>query len=224
VLQYLRSLLQHRTRLTFIFTGAHRLEEMGHDYWSVFFNIALYRRVSFLRREEAVRLIRDPVADALDIEKQAVDEIIRLTRGHPYFIQLICWALVNHCNAQKRNAATIDDVNQAVREILAAGEAHFAYIWTQAQGIERLALAGLANASHPNNRWTQPGKILETLSASGAEGIQRKELVHALDHLVAMEVLETAPRGSLRYRFQVEVLRLWVEETKSIASILERGQ
>ena len=45
---YLRHLMQHGNGLNFIFVGTRRLEEMTTDYWSVLFNIALYRKISFL--------------------------------------------------------------------------------------------------------------------------------------------------------------------------------
>lgn len=224
LLSYFRSLIQHRRQLVFMFTGTHRLEEMSHDYWSILFNIALYRRVSFLSPVEATRLIRQPVAGALDIDELAVEKIINLTSGHPYFIQLICWALVNHCNAHQRNYATINDINDAVQEILTSGEAHFAYIWQQAADPERLALAGLAHTLQPGKAWARPAEILETLAAGGVSQTQRTTLVEVLDRLVAQEILEVAQEGALRYRFQIQVLQLWVQTTKSIAAVIERGQ
>jgi AAA+ ATPase superfamily predicted ATPase len=224
LLGYFRSLVQHRDGLTFIFTGTHRLEEMSHDYWSILFNIALYRRVSFLTPADAVRLIRQPVAGSLDVDDLAVEKIINLTGGHPYFIQLICWAMVNHCNAQERNYATINDVNDVVQEILMSGEAYFAYIWQQASTLDRLALAGLAHTLQPGKAWARPAEILATLVDGGDTQTQRTVLVDALDRLVTREVLEVAREGTLRYRFQIEVLRLWVQATKSIAALVERRQ
>jgi WD40 repeat protein/AAA+ ATPase superfamily predicted ATPase len=224
LLGYFRSLMQHRDRVVFIFTGTHRLEEMSHDYWSILFNIALYRRVSFLSTADAAQLIRKPVAGALDVDELAVEKIINLTSGHPYFIQLTCWALVNHCNTQRRNYATINDVNDAVQEMLTTGEAYFAYIWQQATEDERLALTGLAHTLRPGKAWARPSEILETLAAAGDTQTQRASLVDVLDQLVAQEVLEVTREGRLRYRFQLEVLRLWIEVTKPVAVLVERGQ
>ncbi|MGB0385964.1 MAG: CARDB domain-containing protein [Ardenticatenaceae bacterium] len=222
LLGYFRSLMQHRERLVFLFIGTHRLEEMSHDYWSILFNIALYRRVSFLKEAEAVRLIRQPVAGKLDVDELAVEKIMRLTSGHPYFIQLICWSLVNYCNAQQRNYATINDVNATVQEILMSGQAHFAYIWQQAPPSQRLALAGVAHTLQPGKMWARPVEILATLAASGDTQTERSTLTKSLDHLAQQQVLECATEGVLRYRFQIEVLRLWVKQSKSVALLLER--
>ncbi len=227
---YFRSLLQHRERLTFIFSGAHRLEEMGQDYWSVLFNVALYHRISFLSPSETARLIREPVAGALDVDELAVEKITRLTNGHPYFVQLLCWALVNHCNAHKHSYATINDVNDVLQEILTAGTAHLAYVWQQADDAERLALAGLAHTLRPDKSfdaahdksWARPVEILETLAAGGATGVQQSELIKTLDALAAQEIIQTAQHGALRYRFQLAVLGLWVARTQSVGALVER--
>ncbi len=223
LLNYFRSLIQHRHRLVFIFTGTHRLEEMSHNYWSILFNLALYRRVSFLTPADTAKLIRAPVAGTLDIDALAVEKIIALTSGHAYFTQLICWALVNHCNANERNYATLNDVNDALQEILASGEAHFAYIWQQADPTERLALAAVAHTIRPGKDWARPAEILETLADGGGQ-MSQAALVDLLDRLTRQDVLESASDGALRYRFQIEVLRLWVEATKSVTALVERGK
>jgi hypothetical protein len=225
ILQYLRSLIQHRTKLVFIFTGAHELIELTQDYWSVFFNIALYKRISFLTSDEAARLIKEPVANVLDIADEAVHQIIELTHAHPFFTQLVCWALVNHCNIFKRSNATIEDVNAVVEEIMPMGEPHFAFIWRQTPGLERLAMACLAQSVAKdfqiNKGWATTDEIVSILPAGTISKFKRKELVHALDQLVMRDVLENS-KDPLRYRFQIELLRLWVKQTQSINDVIER--
>ena len=224
ILGYFRSLMQHSQVLILLFTGTHRMEELSHDYWSVFFNIALYRRISYLKPGEAEHLIRDPVSSLLDYDPLAVEKIIGLTNGHPYFIQLLCWALVNHCNQKMRNYATLNDVNEVLNDILTTGETHFAYIWQQAAPQERLIMAALASNLQTEKNWIRPPELLEHLVANGlTEAMSQENLIAILDELTRKEILESAKDGALRYRFQVEILRLWVAMNKSIAAQLERG-
>ncbi|MGD8857876.1 MAG: AAA family ATPase, partial [Chloroflexota bacterium] len=138
---YLRHLMQHGEGISFIFSGTHRLEEMGTDYWSVLFNSALYRYVSFLDTDSAQKLIRDPVAPNLVYDDIALDKILRVTAGHPYFLQLVCYTLVNRANQRKSSYITISDVNSAIEEMLRLGEVHFAYIWQRSTFPERALLA-----------------------------------------------------------------------------------
>lgn len=223
LLGYVRSLIQHRSGLVFIFTGTHRLEEMSRDYWSIFFNITLYQRVSFLNTDEAQRLIRHPVANALDVDDLVVEKMVALTHAHPYFLQLLCWALVNHANAQRRNYATVNDINDVLSEILASGEPYFAYIWQQAAHTERLALCGLAHAVQPGKTWVRPDEILEILVANGDQRTQRDELLNILDILAEREVLIVSREGALRYCFQIELLRQWIAHNKAVSILVERG-
>jgi len=222
LLDYFRSLMQHREHLVFIFTGTHRLEEMSHEYWSILFNIALYRRINFLDTGDARKLIRKPVSDYLSIDDLVVEKITDLTSGHPYFTQLICWALVNHCNDRQRNYATINDINDVIEEILTTGKAHFAYIWHQSAGNERLVLAGIAHLARSGRSWVRPDEILDLLEKEGAF-ITHNELIAILDRFVSQEVLEQSTEGYLRYRFEIELLRLWIDKNNSVTSLIEKG-
>ncbi len=108
IFPFLRHLMQHSPRLGFIFVGTHRLETLSRDYWSIFFNAALYKRVAFLSQAAARALIVEPVAGyGLAYDELAVDKPLRVTAGHPYFLQLTCHALVNHANRQRRGYLTI---------------------------------------------------------------------------------------------------------------------
>jgi hypothetical protein len=63
---------------------------------------------------------------------------------------------------------------------------------------------------------------LETLADAGGQR-SSSALVDLLDQLTRQDVLESASEGPLRYRFQIDVLRLWVEATKSVTALVERG-
>ncbi|MEJ2208023.1 MAG: hypothetical protein P8129_03185, partial [Anaerolineae bacterium] len=47
IFAFLRNLMQHEPRLDFVFSGTHKLEELGAEYWSILFNIAAYKRITF---------------------------------------------------------------------------------------------------------------------------------------------------------------------------------
>jgi archaellum biogenesis ATPase FlaH len=221
-LGYLRSMVQHRSRFVFMFTGTHRLEEMSQDYWSILFNIALYRQVSYLNEAEAVALIRGPVREALTVDDIAVEKILRLTHRHPYFIQLMCWALVNQCNERSRNYATINDVNDALEQILTTGEGHFAYIWQQISSREQLALGLLAHTLRGGVSWARLDDMLVQLAEVSGDALDRDTMLQVLDRLVQQDIIDVASEGVLRYRFRLEVLQQWITRTKSIALLVER--
>ena len=60
IFEFLRHLMQHFTRLNFIFSLGSGLEEMAKDY-AFLFSVSLYRRISFLEPAAARELITRPV-------------------------------------------------------------------------------------------------------------------------------------------------------------------
>ena len=155
IFPYLRHLIQHGEQLAFIFAGTHEIEELIGDYWSVLFNIAVYKKVSFLKREEAIRLIREPVQPyGMVYDDLAVEEILRLTSGHPYFTQLLCNYLVEQCNETQCSYVTVQDVRDAVDEFLESGKAHLTFLWATSEPEARVALAALAELREQLDRVT----------------------------------------------------------------------
>ncbi len=62
IFPFLRNLMQHEESVDFVFAGTHKLEELGAEYWSILFNIASYKKITFLTPDDARRLITEPVA------------------------------------------------------------------------------------------------------------------------------------------------------------------
>lgn len=223
-LGYLRSLIQHKDYLAFVFTGTHKLEQMSADYWSVFFNIALHLRLSFMKPDDATRLIREPIRNRLSIDDLVVEKIISLTHGHPYFIQLLCWGLVNHCNKIERNYATLNELNVVVADLITSGEAYFAFVWQLASPDERLAMAALALCTGPGKSVVTIQNIMEACASAGVNRLGKELLVKLLDGLVDQEILSSGGLEDLQYSYQVGLIEEWVKISKPLRALVERGQ
>lgn len=130
IFQFLRNLMQHEDRVDFVFSGTHKLEELGAEYWSILFNIASYKPITFLSAADMRRLIEDPVAAYnLEYDPLAAERIIKVTAGHPYFAQLVLHEMVVYHNETQRNYLTVMDVDRGLERIVGRGEAHFKFIW-----------------------------------------------------------------------------------------------
>jgi hypothetical protein len=212
--------MQHGGDLGFIFVGTHRLEALSSDYWSIFFNIALYKNVAFLDEGAARELIVEPVAGfGLRYDELAVDKMLRVTAGHPYFLQLICHALVNHANRERRAYLTIRDVNDVLEQMVELGEAHFAFLWDQSIPKERLVLASLARlqAQEPTVAGSQVAELL------GERGIKMgpQEVTETLRRLVDRDIVREVRGQPPRYEYKVALVRLWVERFKALGRVVE---
>jgi hypothetical protein len=223
VFGFLRHLIQHSEDLSVIFCGTHRMEELAADYWSVLFNISLYRHVAFLQQAEAFKLIQEPVGGfGMKYDDLALDKMWRVTAGHPYFLQLLCHSLVNQHNKSKRNYVTVADVNAALDEILASGEAHFIFLWTESTREERLALTALSRMM-PLTGQANPVQVSDYLAERGVP-LDRRAVSEALHHLALRDILNRTAKDGAEgeaYRWQLGLLGLWVEKYKSLSRVVD---
>ncbi|GAB4148630.1 MAG: hypothetical protein Fur0021_08790 [Candidatus Promineifilaceae bacterium] len=217
---YLRHMMQHGEGVGFVFAGTRRLEEMTTDYWSVLFNIALYRQIDFLDRDAAIRLITEPVAPNLIYDDLALDKILRVTAGHPYFLQLVCYTLVNRANSEGSGYVTINDVNAGLDEMLRLGEVHFAYIWQRSTPNERALLTAVAHLMDRDLPF-RPADLQQYLADYGIH-LTPAEVTAGLTHLVERDIMrEFSSEATTLYELKIGLVGLWTAQNKSLSKLLE---
>lgn len=212
IFQFLRNLMQHEDPLDFVFSGTHRLEDLSADYWSVLFNIAVYKPITFLSPAEVRRLMTDPVADYnVEYDPLAAERIIQVAAGHPYFTQLILHEMLVHYNATQRSYLTAADVAQVLERIVERGEAHFKYIWAESTLAERELLQATAELLHAAEV-VNVNEVRGLLGKYGRSSDDNWEA--ALAALVGRDILTRRSPQSLLYRFKIDLIRLWIERTR----------
>lgn len=144
VLDNLRSIMQHFQQVWFLLAGTHELKNAAADYKSVLFNIATYEKIGALEEKDARDLVIKPLKGNLQYEPYAVDKIISLTNCHPYFIQGICFELVNRMEQNQSQKVTVKDLDIVVNDILKKGSTHFDHFWPYLTENEQLFLSLLA--------------------------------------------------------------------------------
>lgn len=216
---YLRHLMQHSDGLSFVFVGTRRLEEMSADYWSVLFNIALYRKIGYLSDASATQLICEPVKPNLIYDDLALDKILRVTTGHPYFLQLVCYTLVKRANAQRTGYATVSDVNAALDEMLRLGEVHFAYLWQRSSQTERALLMAMAHLMDRDAPF-HAADLIQFLKPYDIF-ITPAQLMTGLNRLVERDILKEVTEGATSlYELKIGLVGLWVARYKSLSMLL----
>ena len=80
-------------------------------------------RVSYLKYEEAVRLIDEPIRiggkeGETRYREKAIDLIVELTAGSPFYIQIICNRLVEYMNQKHARLVTEADVEQVKNDLI----------------------------------------------------------------------------------------------------------
>jgi tubulin-like protein/AAA domain-containing protein len=139
---YLRHLMQHAEGIEFLFAGTHVLRQFAANYVTFLFNIGVFLDVDFLRREDALRLIQEPVAAAgVTYTPDALDAVLELAGAHAYFTQVFGFHLVERLNRLRRREVTREDVEASSGPVIAAGGAHLDHLWGQLGDPERLLIA-----------------------------------------------------------------------------------
>jgi AAA+ ATPase superfamily predicted ATPase len=124
-LNFLRHLIQHRSRWTLLFAGAHTPEELS-PHWSDCLINTRSLRVSCLDKDDAMELIRRPVEDFPDIwQEDAAEAVWQLTQGQPFLIQLLCQEAVDHLNRKKAKTVQVSDVEAVIPAAFEHGHYYF---------------------------------------------------------------------------------------------------
>lgn len=85
-------------------------------------------RVTYLRREDAIRLIDEPIRiggrhGESRYRERAIERILDLTAGSPFYIQILCNRLVEYMNIKRASLVTEADVEQVKDELIRGANA-----------------------------------------------------------------------------------------------------
>ena len=217
IFPFLRHLMQHESRLALIFAGTHRIEDLHAGYWSTFFNTALHRRIGCLDDTAAQTLITEPLAGQLLYDDLALDKILQVTGGHPYFLQLLCHTLVRDANRARRRFIILEHISTALDQLLDLGEAHLVNLWSELTPPEQMMLSLLG--APPAADWQATAEqIFAALSAQGAV-VTRAQLDEAAQRLCFRDILrmEAArlPHTGVVYTWRLDLLRRWMARSQA---------
>ncbi len=213
---FLRNLMQHEEKVDFVFAGTHKLEELAAEYWSILFNIATYKKISFLEKKEVERLVTEPVAPyGMEYDPLAVEQIYKVTAGHPFLTQVVCHELVAYHNDTERSYITVTDVDAVLERIAERGEAHFKYIWAEAEAAEQAVLLAMAEwLAHQEHVFPEE---IRALSERRGRPLSREAVLAALGRLESRDVVARTAPGAERFRFRVDLVRRWIGHNPQLA-------
>ncbi len=222
VFDCIRGLMQHQDGLSFIFTGANKVSEMLRNPQSILFNTALRRKVSFLEREDAERLIREPVGDVLWYDDLAFEKILRATAGHPYFIQYICHEIVNIARREEKNFVTLRDVDRALQTTVQETTGIIRHAYMSLNMEARIVLAAMSRITDDGRPFVGLDDVLETLLQDDIT-VSKRDAIETVRHLVDRDFIsERGQDGASRqFGFTMDIVRVWLEQNDEYARLLE---
>ena len=211
IFDYLRHLMQHRERVSFIFSIGSHLANITQEY-NLLFNVALQLKVSFLEPKETTTLITQPIQDRYAISEDATQHIIKLTAGHAYYVQLLCHTIFRHWQQNQFTDVTPADIDGMLDEAITLVEAHLGFVWNECSPPEKLVLSALAEMAHK-----QVDLSLARYLKQANIQLERGEINRALQKLDRRELIA-------RPKLHIELVALWLVKKKPLTIVREEVQ
>jgi len=181
--------------------------------YSLLFSVALYKQISFLGRAPATELITKPVQSQYQIELAAVNKILEITSGHPYYTQLICHCLFSRWQQKPSDVMRERDVDEVLDLAIELGSANLKFVWAQSNPGEKAVMAGLAACPAKQSRIRDLQSAWSALEVTLPEA----EIARAIRSLVARDIVA----GDEQYRFAVDLQRLWLRQQRRLDWVKE---
>lgn len=149
---WLEEIIDKSGNMVFLFSG---LPPTGERNLQKLLNNAKQLKISLLDKEESRKLILHPVQTfpgERTFGEDVVNEIIRVTGGHPFLIQALCSEIIFLLNKEKRDQSMLEDVTIAADRVLDSWSHYFSELWERTNEDQRTCLRVLKKMGRANQR------------------------------------------------------------------------
>lgn len=127
----MRAIFQRHEHVAYIFTGSQEslMEKLFASRKQAFFRFGRILRLSFVPLEDFRRYIGGTFTSlGLRISEEAVESILRKTKGHPYYTQLVCQKLYYSVKGEGGEVVK-EEVEEIFRDAVIAEQPYFEELW-----------------------------------------------------------------------------------------------
>jgi tetratricopeptide (TPR) repeat protein len=161
-----------------------------------------YKEISFLDRDSAEELITRPVRGVVTYQPNAIEEILSLSAGHPYFTQLICRELFNLARERQIWTINAEDVKTIIDKAIQTGESGLAWFWDGLYPQAKVVFSAAAEAQHREEQDDQVSYIPTLLLRN--YGILTDSLTQVAKEMADYGFLNESKR------VKIELVRRWL--------------
>jgi TolB protein len=162
------------------------------------------QRMTPLNTIDAQDLLKSLAAGRLLYDPAAARRVAEIASGHPYYLQLLGYALFNRC--QTSSEVSLPDVSAALEELLPLPFDEFNEWWEASSPPEKIILAVLGELRGQGGVVTAYD-VHKALTRQGVR-VKRDAVEQALQSLTERQVLEHL--GAVSYRARIELFRAWL--------------
>ena len=182
-------------------------------------NITHDEKLATLEMEAAHRLVKDGLSQVGGIADIAIDLLLLVTAGHPYYLQLLCGHLYEQVQ-EKRVKITRDFVSACIHSWLEkADNSRFQHFWegNNADSARRnkLILSAIADLREQNDE-VEYNNLVEVIGNL----VPESELVRTLNDLTSLGVLK---HDRSRYSIVVKLFTYWLRQCWPLPLTMKEG-
>jgi hypothetical protein len=223
IFSYFNSLLLRYPQLSFVFTGSKGLAVSG--AWTALLERSIYRKISFLARKDAQELVRAPLQNRVFFTSGMVNDLLRLTHGHPFYTQAVCQTLVEVLNEQQSNMVNRRALDETVRRMLENPPPQLFYQWKSLSSPQKLVLSALATLLKKPRGYQSSDRVEKLLRSLPREYPCQLDTPIIRMHFETLRDGSVLDRDQAGYRFTMDLMRLWVQSEHNVWKVLsEVGQ
>ncbi|WP_424103519.1 ABC transporter substrate-binding protein [Moorena producens] len=200
---YLKSLVAQQDNLYLILCVGQESKDLP-DLLGIFKD-APTTEIGLLDQQTTQELITKPAVGLLTYETAAIEAIYNLSAGHPYFTQVLCFAIFSRARELQQWHITPEDVENSVDQALENASAGLAWIRDGLSIPERVVFSAVAEADNAvknsyKNTSNQPLSLLKDYGV-----IQTNSLREAPKQLAKRGFLDKNKR-----KITIEFIRRWL--------------
>lgn len=161
-----------------------------------------YKEISFLDRDSAVMLITRPARGVVTYQPNAIEEILSLSAGHPYFTQLICHELFNLARERQIWTINAENVKTIIDKAIETGAGGLAWFWDGLYPQAQVVFSAAAEAQHREEQDDRVSYSPKLLLRN--YGILTDSLTQVIKEMVDYGFLNESKR------VKIELVRRWL--------------
>ncbi|WP_017654897.1 AAA family ATPase [Fortiea contorta] len=175
--------------------------------FNLFKSVPRYK-IDLLDEISAIRLITKPAEGLLEYSRDAIQTILQISAGHPYFTQIICFIIFRQARYENNLQVTAEDVENIIEPAMEIAEGGLAWMWQGLSITEQIVFAAVAEAQQIAIEQNQesPEEPLKLLEKFGV--IPTDSLIQASENLAENDFLDDT-----KCRVKVEFVRRWSIES-----------
>ncbi|GGA09044.1 tetratricopeptide repeat protein [Okeania sp. KiyG1] len=222
----MKSIIYYEKRLFIIPVVGRRLDDMP-KLQNNLFRGKPQQRIGLLEELSAQRLITNPLEEflknhqevSLKYNEAAIKEIIKLSAGHPYFTQGICYSLFVEARYQEKTEILPEDVNQVIDPTIELLEPGLIPFRNGLPILERIVFSAAATAQERAKQKNQSSvqNPLELLKEFGVD-VEHGNVEHGNLHQASKNLIENKFLDEDGYKVTIKFVRHWLVKYHPIQS------